>query len=451
MGLRVGKNVAINVSGAMLPAAAGLVAAPIFLSNLGAGRLGIFTIALGVIGFSGLFDLGLGRALTRTVASTTGAGLPAIDVYRLVRRTIPIIAFIGVLWGSALVLASGLISNHVFHIPDDLAVETRAGIIWLGLAIPVVVITACLAGVLEGLQLFGRANMIRIPAGVLGFLAPAAGSYVTADIGHVIGLLVLVRLIALLVWAREVRRALVKSADAQQDTQGTIPSREMWKFTGWLTVSNLIGPIMVHADRFYLASIFPPASIAYYTVPLDAAFRSTALPLMAMNAVLPALAHSGAESTQATRLLRSAAPLMLLLWAIPLLAAGIFCSQLLSFWMGEDFAIRSYAIVQWLLLGVMINGFAHIPFALLHSAGRADLTAKLHALELLAYLALLVGFVSSYGVLGAALAWTARIMLDTALLYTVAIRTHPAHWGGLLLGASCACLAMLTFLIIVIL
>jgi O-antigen/teichoic acid export membrane protein len=185
---------------------------------------------------------------------------------------------------------------------------------------------------------------------------------------------------------------------------------------------------MVHADRFYLASMFPPAFVAMYTVPLDALVRSTVLPSAAMNAVFPALAHLGTQSqTQSARtLIRGAGYLMMGLWFFPILLVGVLLPQLLILWLGATFANQIVHITQWLMLGILINGFAHIPFSLLQSAGRTDITAKIHLIELPIYAIALIMFTHAFGITGAAMAWFGRVLLDTAMLYFMAIVQFPS-------------------------
>lgn len=450
MRARVGKNAALNVVGVALPALAGLAVAPVFLQNIGADRLGIFTLALGIIGFSSLFDLGLSRALTQTVASAIGRGSSRAAVAGLVRRTAPLIFLLGIIWGMALVASSQFLVGHGPHLPEDLLKEARASIMWLACALPITMLSSGLIGVLEGMQLFGRINLVRVPASILSFVVPAAGSFVTTDVGTLVALLVMVRAIALAVWLFMVGYALPQLANKGNAELHRIPTRSMWKFTGWLTLSGVVGPLMVQADRFYLASLFAPAAIAYYAVPLDSLFRATAIPQMAMNAVFPALAHSGAASRQAKTLLRGAAGFMLVLWGMPLIVVGLTAKSLLVSWMGLEFASHSLPIVQWIVLGIMINGFAHIPFSLLQSAGRADVTAKLHVLELPIYILALVALVASNGIVGAAQAWTLRIVIDTVALYVVAAQLYPASRQDLrLINALTVALALAFFFLVI--
>jgi O-antigen/teichoic acid export membrane protein len=57
-----------------------------------------------------------------------------------------------------------------------------------------------------------------------------------------------------------------------------------------------------------------------------------------------------------------------------------------------------------------------LPFGLIQGVGRPDITAKFHLLELPAYLLLLWYAVQAWGVVGAAVAWTARVGADLLLL-----------------------------------
>ncbi|MBD3727087.1 MAG: hypothetical protein IE936_08470, partial [Moraxella osloensis] len=52
--------------------------------------------------------------------------------------------------------------------------------------------------------------------------------------------------------------------------------------------------------------------------------------------------------------------------------------------------------------------------------GRTDLTAKLHVIELPLYALALFYFVAAFGIVGAAIAWFARVALDTTALYLMA-------------------------------
>ena len=68
-----------------------------------------------------------------------------------------------------------------------------------------------------------------------------------------------------------------------------------------------------------------------------------------------------------------------------------------------------------------------IPYAFIQGAGRPDLTAKLHLVELPLYLILLVIAIEMAGIEGAAMAWTCRFVVDSLLMYFLALRLLGRH------------------------
>ena len=101
----------------------------------------------------------------------------------------------------------------------------------------------------------------------------------------------------------------------------------------------------------------------------------------------------------------------------PLVAAGIlFMEPFLAWWINQEFADQSARLGQVLLLGFWFNGFAKIPHVQLQARGRPDLVAKCYLAEILPYLGLLYLGVSLFGMVGAAAAFSLRVVIDFALL-----------------------------------
>ncbi len=73
------------------------------------------------------------------------------------------------------------------------------------------------------------------------------------------------------------------------------------------------------------------------------------------------------------------------MFPLALIIVGL-AKEILVIWLGVEFAEQSYRVMQILTVGVLINGIANVPFALVQGAGRADLTAKINILELPLYL-----------------------------------------------------------------
>ena len=96
-----------------------------------------------------------------------------------------------------------------------------------------------------------------------------------------------------------------------------------------------------------------------------------------------------------------------------------FSKEALTFWVGNNFASHSTKALQILALGVLFNALAQVPYGLIQSFGKPDLTAKLHLIELPFYLLLLWILTSHYGIVGAAIAWMIRSTMDMIGLFEI--------------------------------
>src|SRR4051812_49446222 len=97
------RNAVWNLLSQVAPMAAAVFTVPVLIAGLGTDRFGVLTLAWMVLGYFSLFDLGLGRALTKMVAEKLGLGLDR-DLPSLVGTALGLMMALG-LAGTALVAA----------------------------------------------------------------------------------------------------------------------------------------------------------------------------------------------------------------------------------------------------------------------------------------------------------------------------------------------------------
>src|SRR6266700_8089164 len=168
-----------------------------------------------------------------------------------------------------------------------------------------------------------------------------------------------------------------------------------------MTVSNIVSPVMVTMDRFLIGTLTSMTAVAYYATPSEVVTKLLIIPGALVGVMFPAFSASfecdrGRAAALYARCVRY---VFLILFPVVLIIVG-FAQKGLTLWLGADFAQHSFRVLQWLALGVLLNSLAQIPFALVQGAGRPDLTAKLHLVELPAYLLGLWWLISAYGVVG---------------------------------------------------
>jgi O-antigen/teichoic acid export membrane protein len=196
--------------------------------------------------------------------------------------------------------------------------------------------------------------------------------------------------------------------------------REMLGFGAWLSVSNIVGPVLVYLDRFVIGAMLAVSAVAYYTAPYEVITRLWLVPAALTGVLFPAFA----ASDRALLLARYRTGIKAVLAAIFPIALGgaLFAAQWLEAWLGAEYANQGAWAARLLCIGVLLNCLAYLPFTLLQARGRADLVAKTHLAELPAYLVLLALTVPAYGIAGAALAWALRCAGDAAALFWLAHR-----------------------------
>jgi O-antigen/teichoic acid export membrane protein len=104
----------------------------------------------------------------------------------------------------------------------------------------------------------------------------------------------------------------------------------------------------------------------------------------------------------------------------------LFAPEILSLWLGEEFAATSATVVKFLAIGCLTNTIAKPPFTALQGTGRPDLVAITHLAELVPYIAILWWAVIHFGIAGAALAWTVRATADALILNEITGAKLPA-------------------------
>lgn len=412
------ENALINLAGHGIPLLIGLITIPLIVRGFGVERFGVLALAWAVIGYFSLFDMGIGRAITQSMAERLGSA-SAWNVCRLVWTGL-LLMLIFSLVGAVIVggLTPWFVSS-VLNLPQALREETIGAFIMLAMAIPAVVLSAGLTGILTALQRFDLINVLRIPMGMMIFLVPLAILPYSNSMMHVCAGLLIIRVLFLALHVAACFYAYPPLRAHMGIDRSEIMS--LMSFGGWMTVTNLIGPLMTYMDRFVIGSALTLSAVAYYVTPYEVVTRLLAIPAALVAVLFPAFAAArSSTSGHVTTLYSMGARTILGILAPIVLTIVVFAEEGLRLWLGDDFAQQSTPVLQWLAIGVFINSYAQVPFAFIQGIGRADITAKLHLLELPVYLVLMLWLLNVLGITGVAVASLLRSAVDAALLTFVA-------------------------------
>ena len=408
-----------------------IVVTPKLVRELGPSRWGIYTIALSLTGMMGLFDFGIGRALTRSVAVKLGAD--SKDSASEVLTGILALTSIGIAGTLLLALVVDFWTRSALQVPFELQGEVRISLYLLCLAMPLVLLNAALFGVLSAYQRQREINLLNIPLMVLYYVGPLAAFSLYPSLVGIMLVILAMRTIMTYGYWRICLRCLPSLKHARPSLSALMP---LLRMGSWMTVSNLVLPLLTYIDRFIIASVVSAAVTGYYVTPNDLASKLYLIPTAITTSAFPAIAASYGSNPENTINIfrRTMVSIASAVW-IPALLIVAFSPEILQLWLGRDFASHASGVFRIFGLGIMMAS-ADISPGLLDAIGRAKINAIFSILELLCYVPLLFIFVKIFGLEGAALAWGLRILVDFLVRLFIAIRYYPAVASAAVKGSA---------------
>lgn len=410
------RNAAWNLAGMGLPLLAAAVFIPPLLAGLGDAAFGVVALLWTLIGYVSLFDFGVGRALTVRLSQLRHAG-QADDARHALWAGLLITAVSG-LAGAILLWALAPSIAHWLEISDVLREDTVAAFTIVALGVLPATLASGLRGALEGQNRFAVSNVIRIAFGVLTFGLPVLAMQIHGVALAWIALYLVVArwlfcLLAVLPLYRDLKGEISRVKIRQHSTG-------LFSIGFWVSVTGVIGPLMIYGDRFFVGVVVGAEELPYYAIPQEGLLRLLIIPNALAGALLPALAalspmQMGVVCRQNSRRI---AAFMFVVCALSLALA----EPALSWWISPEFAEKALPVVVVMMLGVWVNSLAQVPYTVLHAAGKTKLTALFHLAELPVYFLMLYVLASLFGLPGAAAAWGLRALMDYLLLHFAAKR-----------------------------
>lgn len=408
--LSIGRHTLYNIAGAVLPLGLSLGTIPLYISLIGEARYGVLAIAWLLLGYFGLFDLGLGRATAQRIAALGNADhRQRADTFW---TALVMNSGLGAIGGLVIWPVAIYFFGRVISVDAALRNELAAAIPWLIMAVPLATLSGVLTGALQGKARFLELNLISIIGSALVQLVPlAVVSLYGPDLAWLLPSVILARVVTLsvLFW-----RCRVHVFEGQPRTISRSAAKGLLQFGGWVTVTSVVGPMMVILDRFVIGATLGAKAVTYYTVPFQLAERTAVLSGALSAAIFPRLA--AASPTQSRQLSSTAIHSLTVVMTPLVVLAVLMIEPFLQWWLDPDFAARVGVTAQLLVLGFWINAIAGLPYAQLQATGRPDLVAKCHLAELLPYFALLYVGMRFGGLPGAALVFGLRAFVDFILL-----------------------------------
>lgn len=310
-----------------------------------------------------------------------------------------------------------LIVQDIFKTSAALQEEAIHAFLWLAASVPPLLLTSCLRNILEARQRFDLTNILKIPASLINYLVPLLSLSMTKDISVMLAFIFLGRLVILLGHVFFSRNVIPELKCRPR--VGGRHLRKLIDFGLWATLSSLINPVILVADRFLVASLFGLAAVTYYITPYEVVTKLWVISASLMGALFPLMSAISPRSEEMTRLHRTAYVILVGVTLPMVSVILVFCRDILEIWIGANIAQQSGSVAKWIALGIFFNILGQIPLTLLQASGRPDSVAKIQLFQLPIFLALAWYLSRWQGTVGVAMAWALRVTVEALALQLI--------------------------------
>ena len=412
------RNTALNLLTHALLLGMAFWGIPILTRGLGKELFGFLTILWVFVGYFSLLDFGVSRAVTKFVADSI-----ALEDREAANRvswaSVILSSLLGMAAAGVLAFSTEFWLTDVLHIPPALFEEARAAFLIAVVGIPFMLVFGVLKGIQMACQRFGLVNALQLFIGSSQWVGAVLLLWWGYGLKEILLLTVVVRAAAAVLSFLLTPR-LLPGFFARIRFWDREAVHRLLSYGGWVTVSQIVSPLFSYLDRILVGAFISLAAVAFYTVPQEALLRLLVVPMSLTVTLFPALSQqfivAGGEETTRQLYYRSVKYLLLLMVPVTTFLL-VFAEDILLVWVGPEYAAESTTVFRILTLGMALATMAQVPTTALQAFGRPDLPAKFHVLELPVMLAMNFILIPMLGIMGAAITWSARLLLDAVLLF----------------------------------
>jgi O-antigen/teichoic acid export membrane protein len=379
---------------------------PFVLHRLGVDAYGILSIITVVAGYLAFLDLGLNVAVIRFIAAHDAKG-ERDEIARVTATALSVFSVMALLAVTALfVSANGL--ARLLSVPEpmqsDAALALRLGGISFGLNLVMGVFSA----VPRALQRFDVVNALNVVIGTL-------------QIGVTVILLIFgLGLLALMVWSCVlsalslviyimIAKWLLPAISVRPRFEAE-KFRELYRFSGFVMISNFTGVAAGHSEKLLLGGLSPIAQVTFYAVPFNIVSRVQMLiPSNLFTVLFPAFSAMSVTEKRETiqdAYLRAFKFIFLAVAPITILLVA-FGADLLRLWIDVEMGASGGPVLAVLAVATLINAPAWVTVTVGQSLGKPGWVAAAQAVHLLVLILCGLLWIPHYGAFGAASAWLA--------------------------------------------
>ncbi|WP_167496242.1 oligosaccharide flippase family protein [Vibrio inusitatus] len=394
----------------VLPALFPILVLALSARYLVAGDFGTYLIIMTTLGYSGLLELGMSRALIKQFSSEHSD-----ERETKITLASGFYTMLGLgLLGTLILLIGSQVAQLFFSLSSSVVIGVKIS----AFALPAILLNQLFYAYLEGSLRYGAILKIKLVSSMLEALLLITILLIYGDLYTLLIVFCIGKYVTLsfIYYYCSGPKLIERKQFSKTKVGGMI------KFGGWLTISSIIGPVMVYFDRFFVSGEFGLEIAEQYLAVSELAIKIAIIPTAISRVFFVLMARISIDGHRSTRLGYQS----IIVGVVPFLFLLIvYSDSFLNLVISDKSTELSTTIFNILCIGLVFNAIAQIPFMKLLAAGYSKTTAIIHLCELFPYLILLTYAIKQYGVIGVAIVWVLRSLIDCIILVIVSRSMLP--------------------------
>ncbi len=417
------KNALYNSGSFFLISLVSFVTLPFFIGKLGVERYGIYVLVTSLLGYYGIFDLGLGQGLIKFVSERLNTTkqeemIPGVVSAFWVQVLIGFVISFALFWSSA-----GI--SRLLNVGEANVEQTSAVIRIAAIGFFFSMVSAVFSSILMGMQLYHITSKIDAINNILLNVVSLGILYLSPDFGlrQLIYLNVASAFIVMFLYGFIVKKRMKDLHFRFQIDLRLL--KVFFKFSVHIFLSKISGLFSQYIIKFLLSVFVGPSAVTYYTVPSKLLGALGGMLSSASNTIMPYVSsleakqdHDKIKHTLLT------ASFIFSAVAIPvILFCAIYSQPILELWMGRTFASNSSKVLTIICISSAIASFSTIPNQVVVGTGNSKLLGYFSIITVIVYLIFLPVLTKFYLLIGAVYG----LLITSALVISVVIRKTTAY------------------------
>lgn len=388
---------------------------PYLIKRLGIDAYGVFSLSLIFIGYSALFDFGLGRGAVKYIAEFKVFN-NIERLQKLIKSCFFVYLVIGLVSSVSLALFTHFFLGKIFRIPDFLSKDALTVFYLTSFYLVIRVPQLLFQAIAMGYQKVYLLNIINTIFNSLKILASVAVACFTPNLGNIVFANIIVGMLHFIFLYSFVKNILPNGTIALGYEKDSING--VFKYSVKSFVADSLGMLITYVDKIIIGIFLPIASLAYYSVSFDLTIRLCEFQVSATTSVFPTFSshHAASLKGRFRRLYIKLTKLMVIISAFFSSTLCFFSKEILTLWVGADVALSSYHILQVISWGILTGSLLAIIGTIFYSVGNINKVIKINTLMFFSHLAMCILFIKKFGLICVAVSWIITQIIGIFLL-----------------------------------